>query len=95
MVESTVPGKNLENVNIDQLVHIKAMETGYLTFDKHFIDVPGMIYGTKKKLQQFEETSSFLPFTVNDRTKYGPGQPFTDLPRPYREGFVEKPEDIG
>ena len=54
------------NVNIDQLVHLKAYQTGYLTFDKNFIDVPGYVYGSSKKLHQFDDCSAFLPYEVGD-----------------------------
>jgi len=76
-------------------VHLKAFQTGYLTFDRKFHNEPGLIYGTKRKLTQYDETSSFLPFTPIDRASYGPGQPFIDLPRPYREGFVPTVLDEG
>ena len=86
---------NATDVNIEQLVHLKAFQTGYLTFDRKFHDESGLIYGTKRKLTQFDNTSSFLPFTPIDRASYGAGQPFIDLPRPYREGFVPKVLDEG
>lgn len=33
-------------INLEQLVHMKAYETGHLTFDKNITCVPGYLYGT-------------------------------------------------
>lgn len=76
-------------------MHTKAFQTGYLTFDKCFEQVPGYVYGTKSKLVGFEENSSFLPFTATDYALYGPGKKFTDLTRTYLPGWEQRPEDDG
>ena len=49
--------------------------------------MPGYIYGYYKRLHTFDGAASFLPFTAIDRASYGPGRPFTDLKRPYHEGY--------
>ena len=69
-------GERQLKVNIDQMVHIKAFQTGYLTFDKKFVNVPGYVYGSSKHLQTYTDGSSFLPFTAVNRESYGPGQTF-------------------
>lgn len=77
------------------MVHIKAFQTGYLTFDKKFVNIPGYVYGSSKYLHTYSDVSSFLPFTAVNRESYGPGQNFQDMRRPYREGFVQRPVDDG
>ena len=69
------------------MVHIKAFQTGLLNFDKKFAAVPGYVYGHYNRMQTLDTAASFLPYTAIDKASYGPGAPFTDLKRPYHEGF--------
>ena len=90
------PTNDFSRINLDQLVHLKAFQTGHLTFDRKFITQPGRIFGTKRKPELFDNCSSFLPYQVLDRSNtYGPGQPFNDIGRPYRAGYVALPKDTG
>ena len=94
MVESN-RAVNIDDVNLDQLVFLKAYQSGHLQFSKKITSVPGYIFGRWNKLLTFEETSSFLPFTPKDCTRYRPAAPFTDLRRPYRPGYEAPPSDDG
>ena len=55
------------------MVHIKAFQTGYITFDKKFVDVPGYVYGNSKHLLTYSDVTSFLPFTARNMESYGSG----------------------
>ena len=45
---------------------------------------------------QFDETSSFLPFTpINKENSIKADEPFVDIPRPYVDGFVPTVLDNG
>ena len=77
---------DLETTNLELLVHSKAFQCGLLHCDKRFVSVPGYVYGTKRILTMYDETSSFLPFSM-DKTRYEQEHPFTDILRPYQEGY--------
>ncbi len=86
----------IKHVNIEQLVHLKAYQSGYLAFDKYFASVPGYIYGQRRVQQKYEHTSSILPFRLTQNSiEYRPNEEFKDIPRPYVEGFVPRPHDDG
>ena len=83
----TPPQELIDRVNLEQLVHNKAYQTGYFTFDKKFTTTRGF-FGSKRTLELYDETSSFLPFLPRDRAVLlSSDEPFVDLPRPYREGY--------
>ncbi len=98
MVENKPASGNhlIKHVNIDQLVHLKAYQSGYLAFDKYFASVPGYIYGQRRVQQNYQHTSCILPFRLTQNSmEYRPNEEFKDIPRPYVEGFVPRPHDDG
>ena len=51
MVESREPSEgnqSLDQVNFDQLVHVKAFQEGYLKFDQKYKSVPGYFWGERR-----------------------------------------------
>ena len=74
MVECTNDGsetpreqvKTLEQVNLSQMVHIKAFQDGYLFYDRKYKRVPGYIWGEWQRTHGFDQTSSFLPFQTKE-----------------------------
>ena len=70
-------------------------ETGHLNVRQKFVKSAGRFFGEKSTREMYDEKTSFVPFTVGNMQDYGPGEKFEDLPRPYREGYVEPPKDDG
>ncbi len=52
-----------EQLNYEQLVHLKCYESGHLVFNKLFEDVPRrLLPGSSKELKLFKNYTSIAPF---------------------------------
>ena len=63
---STKTGQAVDGVNIEQMVHSRAFETGYIKCENKFVKTPGRIYGQNSTRVMYDDASSFIPFSVSD-----------------------------